>query len=396
MISTRALFDVAKRPVAVDEHAQSSDASQAWLSLVTAACGSTTGLHASSQGLADGPASPGPALAGRECVQLLRLWVDAPVRSSTCTGSAASRRRSPVRCWPRSGHGHPRNTSLGTLLDHLPPKPILIAANLASALGYTGFAFVDLPGQASRARSSAVPGRRRPHREQDVLITLIRPEQRVASFALGRAAQNLGLGIGATVAKFIVSSAQDLRSFKTLYLFDAMTTSRSRSSYWQWCRIDAPRRERAPGDEDSGRSPATRFLIVIAVNIVLIIVGYTLFANNLAPFVEAHTRVGPGAIGILFVFNTFFVAIAQVPATRLVKGMRRARNSRPRAGSLRLRSSASCRRPDRLRARGHRAPLPASQRCSRSASASTPSSSAHSSPTSLLRISSGATSRCSA
>jgi MFS family permease len=67
-----------------------------------------------------------------------------------------------------------------------------------------------------------------------------------------------------------------------------------------------------------------RFLIVIAVNIVLIIVGYTLFTNILPPFAEAHTRVGPGAIGIIFLFNTSFIVIAQLPATRVVKRMRRA------------------------------------------------------------------------
>ena len=67
-----------------------------------------------------------------------------------------------------------------------------------------------------------------------------------------------------------------------------------------------------------------RFLIVIAVNIVLIIVGYTLFTNILPPFVKAHTRVGPGAIGILFLFNTSFIVIAQLPATGVVKRMRRA------------------------------------------------------------------------
>jgi MFS family permease len=67
-----------------------------------------------------------------------------------------------------------------------------------------------------------------------------------------------------------------------------------------------------------------RFLIVIAVNIVLIIVGYTLFSNILPPFVKAHTRVGPGAIGIIVLFNTSFIVIAQLPATRIVKRMRRA------------------------------------------------------------------------
>ena len=61
------------------------------------------------------------------------------------------------------------------------------------------------------------------------------------------------------------------------------------------------------------------------MNIVLIIVGYTLFSNILPPFAIAHTRVGPGAIGILVLFNTSFIVIAQLPATRVVKRMRRAR-----------------------------------------------------------------------
>jgi MFS family permease len=36
----------------------------------------------------------------------------------------------------------------GALLDHFPPKPVLIAGNLTSALGYAGFAFVGQPWQA--------------------------------------------------------------------------------------------------------------------------------------------------------------------------------------------------------------------------------------------------------
>jgi MFS family permease len=84
----------------------------------------------------------------------------------------------------------------------------------------------------------------------------------------------------------------------------------------------------SPGSGTTGFRAVARdrkFLIVIAVNLILIIVGYALFANILPPFVKAHTHVGPGAIGILFVFNTFFVAIAQLPAMRLFKRMRRAR-----------------------------------------------------------------------
>ena len=116
----------------------------------------------------------------------------------------------------------------GALLDHFRPKPILIAGNLTSALGYAGFAFVDRPWQAFACAvvGGAGVGAARTA-NQTLLITLVTPEQRAASFALGRVASSLGLGSGAAVAGFIVASAQHLRSFQTLYLFDAMACAKA-------------------------------------------------------------------------------------------------------------------------------------------------------------------------
>ena len=216
----------------------------------------------------------------------------------------------------------------GILLDRFPAKPILVAAVLASALGYAGLAFVDRPWQAftwAVVGGAGVGVTRTAN--QTLLITLITPEQRVASFALGRAAQNLGLGTGATVAGFVLSAAQELRSFQGLYLFDAIT-------YVVLALVVVvvvPRRGGSKATPSAGREGFRavvrdrRFLIVSAANFLLIIVGYALFANILPPFAKAHTPVGPGAIGILFAFNTFFVAIAQLPTTRLIKGMHRSR-----------------------------------------------------------------------
>ena len=50
----------------------------------------------------------------------------------------------------------------GALLDRFRAKPILIAGNLASALGYAGFAFVDRPWQAFACAVAGVPGSARP------------------------------------------------------------------------------------------------------------------------------------------------------------------------------------------------------------------------------------------
>src|SRR5205814_6514606 len=65
------------------------------------------------------------------------------------------------------------------------------------------------------------------------------------------------------------------------------------------------------------------FLILIAANIVLVMTGGALFSNILAPFATAHTPVGPGEIGVVIFINTFFIVVAQIPATRDVKRMRR-------------------------------------------------------------------------
>jgi MFS family permease len=216
----------------------------------------------------------------------------------------------------------------GALLDRFRPKPILIAGNLASALGYAGFAFVDRPWQAfaCAAVGGAGVGAARVA-NQTLLITLITPEQRAASFAVGRVASNLGLGIGATVAGFIVAAAQDLRSFQTLYFLDAITYA----AFALFVLAMVPNSPVAPARASVG-APGFRavardrlFMIVIAANIVLIIPGYALFSSILPPFVKAHTYVGPVGIGILKLSNTLFIVLAQLHATRIVKRMRRAR-----------------------------------------------------------------------
>jgi MFS family permease len=64
-------------------------------------------------------------------------------------------------------------------------------------------------------------------------------------------------------------------------------------------------------------------LALIAANVVLVMVGGAFFSNILSPFAVAHTPVGPGEIGIVRFINTFFIVVAQVPATRIVKRLRR-------------------------------------------------------------------------
>ena len=216
----------------------------------------------------------------------------------------------------------------GALLDRVRPKPILIAGSLAAVLGYAGFAFVERPWQAFACAVIGGAGLGITNTANRVLsLALVTPEQRPSMFALGRVAGNFGLGSGATVAGFILASAaQHLHSFQALYLFDALTSAAF--ALILLAAIPNVRLAHAAAPSDGGRgfravARDRPFLILIAANILLLAVGPALFANILPPFATAHTPVGPGEIGVVVFLNTFFIVVAQVPATRVVKRVRR-------------------------------------------------------------------------
>src|SRR5919198_4767619 len=77
----------------------------------------------------------------------------------------------------------------GALLDRFRPKSILIAANLASAVGYAGLAFVERPWQAfTCALIGGAGGRGDPPPKNTLPPIFVPPEQAVAAVAARRAA----------------------------------------------------------------------------------------------------------------------------------------------------------------------------------------------------------------
>jgi MFS family permease len=215
----------------------------------------------------------------------------------------------------------------GALLDRFRAKPVLIGGNLASALGYAGFAFVDRPWQAFVCSAVGGTGFGIAQTANQVLtLTLVPPEQRASSIALRRVAGNFGTGSGATVAGFIVASANHLHAFQALYLVDGATFA----IFALVVLVGIPnlRLAKAASANDGGtgfRAVARDrlLLVLVAANIVLVMVGGAFFSNILSPFALAHTPVRPGEIGVVILFNTFFIVVAQVPAARVVKRMRR-------------------------------------------------------------------------
>ena len=215
----------------------------------------------------------------------------------------------------------------GALTDRYSAKAIVVAGSLASAVGYAGFAFVERPWQAFACSILGGAGLGAAGTANRTLVVrLVTPEQRPAAFALNRVGGNFGIGAGATIAGFIVAAAPQLSSFQTLYFFDAATYAGF--ALIVLAAVPSPPAVSAAATVAGGtgfRAVARDrlFLTVIAANIVLVVVGHTFFSNILPPFAKTHTPVGPAAIGIIFLVNTSFIVIAQIPAVRVVARMRR-------------------------------------------------------------------------
>jgi MFS family permease len=216
----------------------------------------------------------------------------------------------------------------GSLLDRFSARWLLIAGNVVNAIGYGGLAFVHRPWEGFACSVVGGAGFGLVGTAGQVLtLTLIPPEQRAAATALRRVSGNFGIGLGATVAGFIVAAThRHLHAFQALYLVDALTFVLFALVVLAW--IPDPGRAEAPSPTEVARGLRVvvrdrLLLALIAGNLVLVMIGGAFFLNLLPPFAIAHTPVGAGEIGVVKFVNTFFIVVAQVPATRVVARMRR-------------------------------------------------------------------------
>ena len=216
---------------------------------------------------------------------------------------------------------------MGALLDRHSARAFVVAGSVASTVGYAGFAYVHRPWQGFACSILGGTGLGAAGTaDRTLLVRLVTPEQRAAAFALNRVSGNLGIGLGATVAGFVVAAVQQLSSFQLLYFFDALTFAGFALIVLAAVPSPRPVAVTAENVNETGFRAVARdraFLGVIAANIVLVVFGHTLFSNILPPFVKAHTPVGPAEIGIIVLVNTAFIVIAQIPAVRVVARMRR-------------------------------------------------------------------------
>src|SRR3989449_427809 len=179
----------------------------------------------------------------------------------------------------------------GALLDRFSAKRILIAGTVLNGLGYGGLAFVDRPWQGFVCSAVGGAGFGPVGTAGQVLtLTLVPAEQRAASTALRRVAGNFGLGLGATVAGFIVAATHHhLQAFQGLYLFDAVTFVVFALVVLVWIPDPGLAAPSASEGVRGFRAVARDRLLLalIAGNLALVMIGGAFFSFILPPFAVA-------------------------------------------------------------------------------------------------------------
>jgi MFS family permease len=158
---------------------------------------------------------------------------------------------------------------------------------------------------------------------QSSLVAALTPRHlRHTAFARQRVAANLGLGIGGMTAGLIVSTNRP-STFTILYLGNAVTFL----VYGAFV-LGVPGVRAARAAVSGGYRPLLRdgaLVRLLLVNLAFV-AGAIALLNSLAPvFAKNQAAVSEREIGLLFLLNTAFIVVAQLPIARAQEGRRRTR-----------------------------------------------------------------------
>lgn len=211
----------------------------------------------------------------------------------------------------------------GRLIDRIGPRGTLVASLLLLAVGYGGFPFIRAPWQALllAAIAGAGNGGFAPA-HSSLLATITTREQRNAAYAVQRATDNLGFGVGALVGGLIATTAVP-ESFTLLFLLDAMTFL----GFIALLMFVPAKRAVNGAAHTAGRySEVVRdrvFVWLLLLIAVLVAAAYAQVSMVLPPFATQEASVSEAGIGVIFFVNTVVIVLAQLPIAKAIEGRRR-------------------------------------------------------------------------
>jgi MFS family permease len=213
----------------------------------------------------------------------------------------------------------------GRLVDRIGARTVLMGSLALMAAGYGGFPFVHHPWQAfGLALIAGIGNGGFAPSHSSLLAALTSREQRNVAYALHRATDNLGFGVGALAGGLIATTSVP-ESFDVLFALDAAT-------FLAFLVLLAfvpapplaPAAERARGRYSEVVRDRT-FVWLLVVFGVLVAAAYAQISTVLPPYATEQASVSEAGVGVIFFINTVVIVVAQLPLAKALEGRRRLR-----------------------------------------------------------------------
>lgn len=218
----------------------------------------------------------------------------------------------------------------GSLSDRFGPRNILVAAMLCNAVAYVLYTQVTAPWEAFAVGFlvGVGTGAYGPS-SQNLLASMVPPENRQAAFAQNRITAVVGLGLGGMIGGVV--AARGLDGYLQLLVLVAATFVIIAAVV---LRLPSGRVDRRAAQAGSYwlvmRDRA--FLRLVGVNIAMVTAGIAPMLVLLPAYAKGQAHVSETAIGAIYAANTLTIVAAQLPLNRLTRG--HSRMSVLRVGAL--------------------------------------------------------------
>ncbi len=218
---------------------------------------------------------------------------------------------------------------VGSLVDRVGPKPVLLTALLVEAVGVLAFGFVTTAAQAFAAGTVMALGNAGLWAPQAALIArLSTPEHRQRVFGLQFMLLNLGLGLGGLVGALILD-VRDPGTFTAMYALDAMSFLVYFALVLSLRGVSGPEvHEPNDGDGPGGYREVlgdVRLRRYLVGALVLMTCGYGSMDAGLPAFMTIVVGLPVNAIGVVFFVNTAVIVVGQVWVLKRIEGRSRTR-----------------------------------------------------------------------
>ncbi|HEX2056993.1 MAG TPA: MFS transporter [Actinomycetota bacterium] len=219
---------------------------------------------------------------------------------------------------------------LGSLVDRLGPRRMLIASLLLCATASATFSQVQEPWQAFTAAvflglgfAGLWPA------THSLLSSMVGPEHRSSVFSVHYATLNLGIGIGGIAGGTLANVARP-GTFELLYVLDAVSWLVF-AAVLLVMRDIGNRVEHSEEDEEiaaGGYGTVLRdrnFVRLFVVMTLLVTIGYAQLESGFPAYATGEGGISTTALGMSFAANTFSIVVAQLVVLKLMRGRRRTR-----------------------------------------------------------------------